>query len=221
MAVNTGLEEIISNHKNLVHSFFKKGEVIFKEGEPPAGLYFVESGSVKIYKNEPDNTERIMHLAVKGDILGLHSVVNGHDYSNSAVALSETKTSFIAADEFLNIVESSNTYKLLVMKSLCSRIDSLEDHIVRVNDKKTDERFADTLLILIDKYGLDNSKDLNIKLSLDELASFTCTSRSYMKKIISDFTRRGMISYSEGRINILNLNRIRELAIVNRSVPVH
>jgi len=221
MAINTGLEEIISNHKNLVHSVFKKGEFVFKEGEPPAGLYFIESGSVKIYKNEPDNTERIMHLAVKGDILGLHSVVNGHDYSNSAVAITDTKTSFIAADDFLRIVESSNTYKLLVMKSLCSRIDSLEDHIVRVNDKKTDERFADTLLILIDKYGLNNSKDINIKLTLDELASFTCTSRSYMKKIISDFTRRGLISYSEGNINILNHNRIRELAIINKSVPVH
>lgn len=221
MAINTGLEEIISNHKNLVHSIFKKGEVIFKEGEPPAGLYFIEYGSVKIYKNEPDNTERIMHLAVKGDILGLHSVVNGHDYSNSAVALYETKTSFIAAEEFLQVIESNNTYKLLVMKSLCSRIDSLEDHIVRVNDKKTDERFADTLLILIDKYGLNNSKDLNIILTLDELASFTCTSKSYMKKIISDFSRRGLISHSEGSINILNLNRIKELAIVNKTIQVH
>lgn len=221
MAINTGLEEIIKNHQNLTRKEFKKGEVIFSEGEPPVGLYFIESGSVKIYKREPDNTERILHLASKGDILGLHSVVNGHDYSNSAVAISASKVYFIAADEFLQIVESNNTYKLLVMKSLCSRIDSLEDHIVRVNDKKTDERFADTLLILIDKYGLNNSKDLNIKLTLDELASFTCTSKSYMKKIISDFSRRGLISHSEGSINILNLNRIKELAIVNKSMQVH
>jgi CRP-like cAMP-binding protein len=221
MAINTGLEEIIRNHRNLTYKVFKKGEVIFSEGEPPAGLYFIESGSVKIFKREPDNTERIMHLASKGDILGLHSVVNNHDYSNSAVAISVSKVCFIAADEFLQIVESSNTYKLLVMKSLCSRIDSLEDHIVRVNDKKTDERFADTLLILLEKYGMNSSKDLKINLTLDELASFTCTSRSYMKKIISDFSRRGLITLAEGKINILNINRIRDLAALSRQVKVN
>lgn len=221
MTRNTGLEEIIRNHIELAHFAFHKNDFLFKENDPTAGIYLINSGSVKIYKNEPDDQERILHLATEGEILGLHSVVNGHVYTNSAAAISETEVSFISAKDFMDLVNSNNTYKLLVMKSLCSRIDSMEDHIVRISEKMSDERFADTLLMLVDKYGINKSKELNVKLSIDELASYTCTSKSYMKKIITEFAHRGMITFSSGTINILNLSQIRNTAVMTSAVSVN
>lgn len=215
MATNTGLEEIIKNYGELTQFIFHKNDIIFKENDLPAGLYCIESGSVKIFKQEPNDQERIMYLATAGEILGLHSVVNNHPYTNSATAISETRVSFISAGDFMELINSNNTYKLLVMKSLCSRIDSMEDHIVRISEKMSDERFADTLMVLIDKYGMNKSKELNIHLSIDELASYTCTSKSYMKKIITEFTHRGLITFSGGNIKILNLPLLRTTAVYN------
>lgn len=212
MTINTGLHQIIKNQKNLSHLYFRRNEPLFAEDQPSKGLYCIESGNVKIYKKEPNNEERILHLASKGEILGLHSVVDNHPYSNSAVAISDTHVCFIAAEDFMKLVDSNNTYKLLVMKSLCSRIDSMEDHIVRISEKMTDERFADTLLLLIDKYGINTAKELNINLTLDDLASFTCTSRSYMKKIISEFSHRGLIKFSDNRIYVLDIPQIKSAA---------
>ncbi|MBN8585151.1 MAG: Crp/Fnr family transcriptional regulator [Ignavibacteria bacterium] len=221
MATNTGLEEIIKNYGELTQFIFHKNDVLFKENDQPAGLYCIESGSVKIFKDEPADQERILHLATAGEILGLHSVVNNHIYTNSATAISETRASFITAQDFMNLINSNNTYKLLVMKSLCSRIDSMEDHIVRISEKMSDERFADTLLVLIDKYGINKTKDLNIHLSIDELASYTCTSKSYMKKIITEFTHRGLITFSSGNIKILNLPLLRSTALLNTKAVIH
>ena len=215
MATNTGLEEIIKNYGELTQFIFHKNDVLFKENDQPAGLYCIESGSVKIFKEEHDQQERILHLATAGEILGLHSVVNNHTYTNSAAAISETRASFISASEFMKLINSNNTYKLLVMKSLCSRIDSMEDHIVRISEKMSDERFADTLLVLIEKYGMSKSKEINIHLTIDELASYTCTSKSYMKKIITEFTHRGLITFSAGNIKILNLPLLRSTAVMN------
>ncbi len=221
MPTNTGLEEIIKNYGELTQFIFHKNDVIFKENDLPAGLYCIESGSVKIHKNEPMDQERILHLATAGEILGLHSVVNNHPYTNSATAIAETRVSFISANDFMELINSNNTYKLLVMKSLCSRIDSMEDHIVRISEKMSDERFADTLLVLVEKYGLNKTKDLNIHLSIDELASYTCTSKSYMKKIITEFTHRGLISFSSGNIKILNLPLLRNTAMLNSKLTIH
>ena len=221
MATNTGLEEIIKNYGELTQFIFHKNDVLFKENDQPAGLYCIESGSVKIFKDEPADQERILHLATAGEILGLHSVVNNHIYTNSATAISETRASFITAHDFMNLINSNNTYKLLVMKSLCSRIDSMEDHIVRISEKMSDERFADTLLVLVDKYGINKTKDLNIHLSIDELASYTCTSKSYMKKIITEFTHRGLITFSSGNIKILNLPLLRNTALLNTKAVIH
>ncbi len=221
MVANTGLEEIIRNHKELTQFIFHKDDILFRENEHPVGIYCIESGSVKICKEESPGQERILHLATAGEILGLHSVVNGHVYTNSAAAITETRVCFITASDFMELINDNNTYKLLVMKSLCSRIDSMEDHIVRISEKMSDERFADTLLVLVEKYGLNKSKDLNIKLSIDELASYTCTSKSYMKKIITEFTHRGLITYSCGSIKILNLPLLRTTALFNPGVAIN
>lgn len=208
----TGLEEIIQNYGDLKHYTFSKNEYIFKENDAAEGLYCIKSGSVKIFKLEPNNEERILHLATKGEILGLHSVVNNHPYTNSAVALDETKACFISAKNFNELINSNNTYKLLVMKSLCSRIDTMENHIIRICEKMSDERFAETLLLLIKKYGLNKEGDLRVKLNVDELASYTCTSKSYMKKIITEFSTRGIIKYSGGIIKVKDLDLLKTIS---------
>ncbi|MCC6865750.1 MAG: Crp/Fnr family transcriptional regulator [Ignavibacteria bacterium] len=200
------IEDIIKNYREPTQFIFHKNDVIFNENDEPSGIYYIKSGSVKLFKQEPYQNQRILYLANSGEILGLHSVVNCCPFTNSAAAVSETVLSFVSASDFMNLVDSNNSYKLLVMKNLCSRIDSMENHIVRINDKLSDERFADTLKLLIDKYGLNNSKILNVNISLDELASYTCISKSYMKKIIADFTQRGILTYSSGNIKILNLS---------------
>ena len=221
MAINTGLEEIIRNHKELKDLIYRKDEPLFMENDPPAGIFCIESGSVKIFKEESATQQRILYLATAGEILGLHSVVNNHAYTNSAVAITDTKACFISHDDFMELINANNTYKLLVMKSLCARIDSMEDHIVRISEKMSDERFADTLLMLVDKYGINTSKEINIKLSIEELASYTCTSKSYMKKIITEFAHRGLITFSSGTIKILNLPMLRSTALLNAALPVN
>jgi CRP/FNR family transcriptional regulator, polysaccharide utilization system transcription regulator len=215
MAINTGLTEIIKNHHALTHLTFKKGEMLFSAGEHAKGLYCIDKGSVKLYRGEPDN-QRILHLAATGEILGLHSVVNNHPYINSASAITGVKACFIEAGEFLSMVESNNTYKLLVMKSLCLRIDTMEEQIISVAENSAEKRLAGTLLLLFEKYGVNKAKVLNITLTIEEIASFSYTSKSYMKKIISEFIRKELILFNEGKISILNIEQIKNLALQSK-----
>lgn len=212
MDVNTGLFDIIKNSKDSESKIFRSGEFLYHEKYPPKGIYCIEKGSVKLFKKDNLGRERIIYLATCGEIVGLHSVVNNHPYAASAQAISDCHTLFISLNNFMNLVESKNVYKLLVMKSLCSRIDSMEEHILGINEKITQERFADALLMLINKYGIDSSNKLMVNLTLDELASFTCTSKSYMKKVVSDFSSKGLVSISSNVIKILNLPKIQDIA---------
>lgn len=89
----------------------------------------------------------------------------------------------------------------------------MEHHLSLINDKPSEQRFADTLLMLAGKYGLKPKKMLKIKLSMEELASYTCTSRSYMKKIILDFSAKGIIGYHRGEISILDKKQLESIAL--------
>ena len=58
----------LSENREVRH--YKKKDPIFKEGENPRWLYFVESGKVKVYKNNVQGKEFSIYIAKPGDFLG-------------------------------------------------------------------------------------------------------------------------------------------------------
>jgi hypothetical protein len=48
---------------------------------------------------------------------------------------------------------------------------------------------------------------------MEELANFTCTSRSYMRKILIDFSQKKIISYHNGEIGILDRKKLESAAL--------
>lgn len=218
MVLNLELFELIISEKGLIKKEFKKNDILYREGDVPAGIYCIESGNIKLIKNESKANNRIIHLASKGEILGVHSILNNHAHTNTAAVIDKARTSFLSSGRFLRLLDTDNSYKLLVMKALCSRIDTMEHHINLISEKQTEQRFADTLLLLLRKYGLKNKKALRINLSLDELANYTCTSRTYLRKIIIDFSQKGLISYHSGEINILDRRELELIAINEKSL---
>jgi CRP-like cAMP-binding protein len=221
MVLNLEINEIIKGHPGIQRRDFKKDDVIFTEGEIPSGIYCIESGKVKSIKNELKDVQRIVHLGGKGEILGVHAVVNNHAFTTTTIAIDKTKTNFLTAEDFLSLIESDNRYKLMVMRTLVSRIDTMEHHLSLINDKPSEQRFADTLLMLAAKYGVKPGKMLKIKLSMDELASYTCTSKSYMKKIILDFTAKGIITYHDSEIIILDKKQLETIALKEKTLELH
>src|SRR5690242_17890037 len=66
---------------------YKKGEVIFKEGELVKGIYFVYSGRVKVHKKWNGDKELILCFADAGAILGHRGLGGDQYYPVSATAL--------------------------------------------------------------------------------------------------------------------------------------
>src|SRR5689334_20667411 len=50
---------------------FRKGEQLFKEGDPATGMFFTLSGAVKVHKQWGDQKELIIRFAAGKDIIGL------------------------------------------------------------------------------------------------------------------------------------------------------
>ena len=45
---------------------YRRGEILFEQGEQASGFYVIDSGKVKIYKLSPDGKERILHIVQPG-----------------------------------------------------------------------------------------------------------------------------------------------------------
>ncbi|MDB5150041.1 MAG: Crp/Fnr family transcriptional regulator, partial [Mucilaginibacter sp.] len=92
------LPAIAANKKNFS---VKKGQVIFSEGDPVKGIYFVYEGNVKVHKKWGADKELIIRFANKGAIFG-HRVLGKHasHYPISATALEAGIICFIDMEFF-------------------------------------------------------------------------------------------------------------------------
>ncbi len=74
--------------------------MIFREGEPVRGIYFVYSGIVKIHKKWGTEKELILRFAQQGDIFGHRGLGLEAIYPISATALEPLNACFIDLEFF-------------------------------------------------------------------------------------------------------------------------
>lgn len=82
----------LSDHKSF--NVYKKGQVIFYEGNLPQGLYCIHSGKVKIHKLGDDGKDQIVRLAKTGNVIGYRALLSSDNYYATATALENTLVCF-------------------------------------------------------------------------------------------------------------------------------
>ena len=52
---------------NQIDQIYKKGEIIFREGAYPAGIFYITNGKAKKYKIDSEGKEQIIYVANTGE----------------------------------------------------------------------------------------------------------------------------------------------------------
>lgn len=192
---------------------FGKGEVIFKQGGFPNGLYCLKSGKVKITHEGEDGKEVITRFAKPGDSIGYRALLSGDRYRSSAVAIDEASVCFIPKNVVYDLITNNSALSFSLMKLLADALKTAELRITGLAQRPVRERVAEALLLLREKYGCseaDNS--LNVTLSREELAFLSGTVRESATKMLSEFKDDGIIALEGKQIRILNLDLLNKRA---------
>jgi CRP-like cAMP-binding protein len=83
-------KETLFNHHSC--NRYKKGEIIFKEGNRPTALICLVEGKVKIFKEGVGGREQIVRLARPGGFIGYRALFAKENYLASAIGMSNTRT---------------------------------------------------------------------------------------------------------------------------------
>ena len=108
----------INANRKIFH--FKKGEIIFSEGEVVKGMYFIYSGKVKVHKKWDTGKELIVRLAQDGDIVGHRGLGSDTVYPVSATSLMVTEICFIDLDFFSSTVKVNHDFLYELMMFFAS-----------------------------------------------------------------------------------------------------
>lgn len=203
------LDETMKLQEKKNHLVFNYGELIFKEGQLPSGIYVVSKGKVKIFKCGFEGREQIIKFARPGDIIGYRSVISGERYTCSASAISEAHLCLLPLEFIIGSLKNNRELGFRFMKLLATELGHAEDKAVQMAQKTVRERVAEALLLLREVYGYeDDNITLNIDLKREELAGLAGTVRETATRFLSEFTESRIISLSGKKIRILNLQKL-------------
>jgi CRP/FNR family transcriptional regulator len=188
---------------------FKKGQVIFNEGNQPYGVYCIKSGKVKISKIGEEGKEQIVRLARDANLVGYRSVLSGTSYYATATALDETEVCYIPKSTILNLIKENSSFSLAIIGLLSDDLKRAENKITNMAQKHVRERIAEAILLLKECYGVtSDGKTINSNLTRKEIANIAGTTTETSIRILSEFQKDKIIELNGKDITIVNEDKL-------------
>jgi CRP-like cAMP-binding protein len=117
---NLGEEERQAVAKRLVPQRYASREAIFRSGDAVSGLYFIETGSVRLI-GEDDYT-----ALAAGDTFGEMAVLSGKPHPNTAQSASESIVWQLSPSDFARLAETYPSVRAILSRNLRSRLSAAD-----------------------------------------------------------------------------------------------
>jgi CRP-like cAMP-binding protein len=204
------LEVIVKNHS---YAHYRKGEIVFKEGEKPAGLISLSTGKVKVFKEGVGGREQIIRMVRPAGLLGYRSLFAGMNYSASAIALEDSTICIIEKDAFLSLVRDSPELSLRIIRMISVELGFSNERTVSLTQKHIRGRLAESLLVLRDTYGFEtDGLTIRAYLSREDIANLSNMTTSNAIRTLSTFATESVISIEGRKIKILDSGRLERIS---------
>jgi CRP-like cAMP-binding protein len=110
-----------------------KGDVIFKEKEPGASMFIIQTGQVEIYRQQAGKEKHIALLG-PGDFFGEMSVLEEIPRTASARALQDSQLLQIDATTFDQVLRENPEIAVRMMRRLSRRLRTMEEAEEKAHD---------------------------------------------------------------------------------------
>ncbi|EMT39690.1 CRP/FNR family transcriptional regulator, anaerobic regulatory protein [Thermoanaerobacter thermohydrosulfuricus] len=204
------LEEI---HKISTINFFKKGSIIFMEGEKGEAIYFVKSGKVKISKTSSIGKEYIIKIMEKGDVFAESILFVGGEYPATAEAIEDSEVIMLKNKDIENLILKNTEIALSIIKLMAKRLKNVSYIIENLALRDSIGRTASVLLTFAKERGVNVKEGilLNLNLNRQDLANIIGISRETVTRVLSQMDKEGIIKLNRNKVIIKDIERLREM----------
>ena len=193
---------------------YRKGTIIFLEGEAGEGFHFVKIGKVKIVKMTDDGREHIINILSPGDLFAEVLLFNSGTYPATSVAVEDSKIGIIKNSDLERLILGNNALALQLIKVLSQRLMFTQQKIKNLALNDVTARTAETLLRLSQQHGkpLGNGHiQITLDLSRQDLASLVGTTRETVTRTLSALKKDKLIDFDMQKITLLIPDKLKKL----------
>jgi CRP-like cAMP-binding protein len=189
---------------------YRKGEVIFEQGDEGRGFFVVKSGRVKVFKLSTDGKEQILHFFADGEHFAEVPVFDGQCFPASAAAIEKSELLFFPRSNFLKLLEQYPRLAIAMLAVSARHLRRMAQIIENLSFKEVPGRLAVYLLYLSDRNSQGDEVELDM--TKTQLAAFLGTIPETLSRVFAKMSQDGLIAIDGSRIRLLNRQRLTGLA---------
>ncbi len=207
-------EELEMLFAHMSEHIYSKGQIVFREGAYPTGIFYIREGKIKKYKVDKEAREQIIYVANTGELIGYHALIAEERYPDSAATLEDSKIVFIPKQDFLEVLGTSKVLPQRLLKTLSHEFGVFANSIALFARRSVRERFAMQLVVMREKYKKNfvPGMEVEINMSREDLANLVGTARENILRILKDFKEEGILETKGRKIIIKDINKLLSVA---------
>lgn len=199
--------------KNYTCQDYKKGEIIFKEGDKPSGLICLSEGKVKVFKEGVGGREQIVRMASPVGFIGYRALFAEENHTATAVAIEDSTICIINREAIYKLLRLNSELCLSIIKAFATELGFSNNRTVTLTQKHIRGRLAESLIFLKDTYGFeDDNSTIKIYLSREDIANLSNMTTSNAIRTLSTFASEGVIGIDGRKIKILDLGKLEKIS---------
>lgn len=202
--------ELIARSKTCL--YYEPGEVVLHEGSSVTGVYFVQSGGLKVYQTSKYRTQTLRYLR-SGEFLehGVFKFADQFKYSAQTVKMS--KVCFVEASVFQHIFKNNPAFATQLLKNYSEQLHRTERRLRNMSVMTVRERIADVLIYLAERFGehIGSKVLIDVELNRAELAELAGTYPEQISRVLGGFEKESLILKKHKTITITDIQKLKKL----------
>ncbi|MCB8975884.1 MAG: Crp/Fnr family transcriptional regulator [Ardenticatenaceae bacterium] len=204
LAQNT-VEELV---KTAVWRTYGPGEIIFLEGEQASGLYFLQSGWVKVVKSSPTGREQVLRFMEPGDTFNEIVVFANLANPATAIALETAETWMLPRQALSHALRQNPDFAQHAIAKMAERVLHLVNLIADLSLRPVTGRLAR----LISDGAVDGVLSRPRWYTQTELAARLGTVPDVVQRALRQLEQDGLIQVERHQIRIVDAGALADVA---------
>ena len=184
---------------------YRKGEIIFLEGDLLTYYYVVLSGVVRVFKQAPDGKSVTLATWPALGTFGDMTLFDDRGAGASVDAMTDSDVLLIERESFRAYARAKPETYATIMRIIVGRLKFLQDRLLDIVTLPVERRLVRVLLSLITQFGHE------IPLTHQDIADFAGTCRELVSKRLHQLQGTGVLQAKRGRIIILDEERLHQM----------
>lgn len=186
------------------------GESLFRQGDTHAGIWLVESGTVRTFYVSPAGREITLALWTAGHFVGGPEVFGGGSHVWSADVHDNAEVLYLTGAKIRMLVETMPRFAICLIEGLVAKGKCYSALVQMLGTRSVTERLAQLLIIFADTSARREGNRLVIerKLTHDQLAAIVGATRQWVTMTLDKFQKRGLVSVSRQCIVVENYDAL-------------